>query len=136
MKKEKVYVIGKFEEKERVRNLYQKLREIGCEISYDWTSHIPIKPYSENPELANQYAENEMRGIAKSDIVICLTSKEGTTSKLEVGGAMLLNFTGKKPRRIYLVGEFNTASPWFMSRRVKRFDSEDEVIADLSSNNL
>ncbi|MFH1325643.1 MAG: hypothetical protein ABIH49_02650 [archaeon] len=129
----KIYVIGKFEQKELVREVYGKLREIGCEISCDWTTHQSIKPYSENPKLATEYSEEEMKAIAESDIIIYLSSKEGTTSKLEVGGAMLLNFTRGKPKMIYLVGEFNTSSPWFMNPRVKRVNSVEEVIKELKN---
>ena len=116
--------------------MYQKLKEIGYEISYDWTIHVPIKPYSENPKLANEYSENEMKAITESDIVIYLSTKDGTTSKLEVGGAMLLKFIGKNPRLIFLVGEHNSASPWFMNKIVRRFDSVDDVIEELKKLNI
>ncbi len=129
---EKFYIIGKFEDKERVRILSAKLEGLGYENSYDWTTHKPIKPYSENPELATEYSENELKAISESDIIICLTSKDGTTSKLEMGGAMLLKFTQGKPLLIYAVGESNSASPWYMNKIVKRVGSEDEVISDLA----
>ncbi len=129
----KVYVVGKFEQKEKVREVYAKLNEIGYKVSYDWTQHKPIKPYSENPELANEYAENEMKAISESDVLIYLSTKEGTTSKLEVGGAMLLKFIGRKPKFIFLVGEYNSASPWFMNKIVKKFDSVEEMIEELKN---
>lgn len=130
----KAYVIGKFEQKEEVRRVYEMLREVGYQITCDWTTHKTIKPYSENPQLAREYSEDEMKAITESDVVIYLSTKEGTTSKLEVGGAMLLNFIGKNPRQIYLVGEHNTDSPWFMNERVKRCNSIEEVIDELKIN--
>ncbi len=132
---EKFYIIGKFEDKERVRNLRMRLEELGYENSYDWTTHRPIKPYSENPELATEYSENELKAISESDIIIYLSSREGTTSKLEMGGAMLLKFTRGKPQIIYAVGESNSASPWYMNKLVKRVDLEDDVVSDLALRN-
>jgi hypothetical protein len=130
--KPKVYVIGKFEQKEEVKEVYGKLEQLGYEISYDWTNHKPIKPYAENQPLAEVYSENELRAISMSDIVICLSTKEGTTSKLETGAALILSFLRDKPSTVYVVGEFNAASPWFMHPKVTRKDVMDEVYAELT----
>ncbi|MBM3256725.1 MAG: hypothetical protein FJY98_00110 [Candidatus Liptonbacteria bacterium] len=57
----RVYVAGKFEDKEAVYEAYRKLTALGHSVSYDWTTHKNIKPYDENKEIARQYARNEMQ---------------------------------------------------------------------------
>jgi hypothetical protein len=39
-----IYVAGKFEEKDIILKTYQKLREMGHSVSYDWTTHKNMKP--------------------------------------------------------------------------------------------
>ena len=68
--KKLIYVAAKFEDKEKVLEIYKKLKTAGHEISYDWTKHKPIKPYEKNQTLAKDYTKNELEGIRKSDIFI------------------------------------------------------------------
>ena len=68
----KIYIATKFEKKELVHELASRLESAGHTLSYDWTTHKPIKPYEENPHIAKQYSENEVNGILNSDIFICI----------------------------------------------------------------
>ncbi|HOI18356.1 MAG TPA: hypothetical protein PLX15_00640 [Candidatus Woesearchaeota archaeon] len=128
----KVYVAGKFEKKLIVLNLYERLKSMGHEISYDWTNHIEIKPYSENVRLATTYSDSELEGISNSDVFIYLSDNEGTTLKMEVGAAIMAKMITGSPKQIYIVGEYNDKSPWFMNEKfVKRLDNIDDVIKDI-----
>jgi len=126
----KIYVAGKFEDKERVLEIYKKIEELGHEISYDWTKHKPIKPYIKNQYLARTYSENELKGISESDIFIYLSNKGGTTLTMEVGAALMSSKTIGKPL-IYAVGEFNAKSPWLFNERIKRVNTLEEVLKKL-----
>lgn len=128
----KIYVAGKFEQKDLIREICRKLEEIGYEISYDWTTHKPIKPYYENQEIAREYSQKEFDGISNSDIFIYLSSEKGTTLNIEFGAAIMLAKTKGKPI-IYVVGEFNDKSPWFFDPFVKRKKSVEEVIEELKN---
>ena len=126
-----VYVAGKFQRKGEVIEIYDKLRDIGHTVSYDWTKHDNIKPYSENPDRAREYCENEVEAITESDVFIYLTQDKGTTNKMEYGAA-LMKAVLQSNITVYAVGEYNTSSPWFFHPKIKRVESPDKAIADLS----
>jgi len=127
----KIYVAGKFEKKDLIHDVYRRIEELGHEVSYDWTTHKPIKPYVQNTEIATQYSDNELEGIAKCDVFIYLTDENGTTLPMEFGAALILAKTRGNPL-VYAVGEFNDKSPWFFNPVVKRKNSIGEVIKELS----
>lgn len=126
----KVYVAGKFQKKNLVREVYRRIKDLSYEVAYDWTTHDPIKPYSQNAQLATQYAHNELDGIADSDVFIYLSDQRGTTLPMEFGAALMRAKT-HSDLLVYAVGEFNDKSPWFFNELVKRRDSVDEVIEEL-----
>jgi hypothetical protein len=128
----KIYVAGKFEEKELIRDIYKKLREMGHEISYDWTTHKPISPYSENQELAKEYSQKEIEGISNADVLICIPGDKSITSNIEFGAALILAKIKGKPK-IYMVGQFNDRSPWFFDPLVKRRKYIEEVLGELKN---
>ena len=115
----KIYVAGKFEKKELIQKVYEKIKELGHSVSYDWTTHKHIKPYVNNQEIAVQYGNSELNGISVCDIFIYLSDEKGTTLPMEFGAALMLAKTKGKPL-IYVVGEFNDKSPWFFNSLVKR----------------
>lgn len=128
----KIYVAGKFEDKETIRAIYKKIEELGHEISYDWTTHQPIRPYADNPDRASYYSSNEIKGILDSDIFICLTHDAGKTLLMEFGAALLLSTKTGKPL-IYAVGDANDRSQWHFNKKVLRRDTIDEVLEEIKS---
>ena len=126
-----IFVSGKFEDRKEIKNLLVRLENLGHKITYDWTDHIPIKPYIDNQELANKYCVNELEGILKCDVLIYLSDKKGTTLKMEYGAALIRSLIEKYPI-IYAVGEYNDASPWFFHENTRRRDSIEEVIEEIS----
>jgi len=125
-----IYVAGKFEKKDIILDLYQQLKKQGHEISYDWTTHKNIKPYSENQSIARGYAENELNGICRCDVFIYLADEHGTTLPMEFGAALALSKTKNKPI-VYAVGKFNDKSPWFFNKKVRRRNDINQVIKEL-----
>ncbi len=101
---------------------------MGHEVSYDWTTHKPIKPYVENQDYAKEYSENELEGIANSDVFIYLTEKDkGTTLPMEFGSAIMPFKLNSKPI-VYAVGFHNDLSPWFFNKYVNRRNTLGEVL--------
>lgn len=123
----KIYVAGKFENKELILNTYKKLKEMGHSISYDWTTHKNIKPYFENKDIASEYAQNELNGLLNSDILIYFSNETGHTLFMEFGAALALLKTTGKPK-IYAVGEFNDCSPWFFNPIVERCENIEQAL--------
>jgi len=128
----KVYVAARFHLKERVRSLYEKLKRKGYEISFDWTLHKWIIPYEKNVELARQYSEENIEGVANSDIFILLTDEErgGTGMYVELGVAILSYKLFGKPK-IYVVGEDNSYALFYFHPSVIRKNSIEEVLEEL-----
>ena len=126
----KVYVAGKFEQKDEVIKIQKQLINSGYKISYDWTTHVGIKPYEQNQDQARLYSENEINAIAESDIFIYLTQEYGTTNKMEFGAAVMKKALGNDIQ-IFAMGEFNNKSPWYFNSYVERVNSIEEVYKNL-----
>ncbi|MBI4262064.1 hypothetical protein HY624_00890 [Candidatus Uhrbacteria bacterium] len=127
----RIYVAAKFEKKDMVRAMYAQIRALGHEITYDWTTHKFIEPYVEHEDIAQKYAENELAGIAACDVLIFISDEHGTTLPMEFGAASLRCFMTGKPI-VYVVGEWNTKSPWFFASHVRRRETIEEVLKELT----
>jgi hypothetical protein len=124
----KFYIAGKFEEVDIVHELFERVRSLGHEVAYDWTTHIKAKPYEENVELIRSYAENELTAILDSDVFVYLTHERGTTLHMEFGAALAKAAAGSDIR-IFAVGQHNNRSPWYFNTHVERVSSVDEVFS-------
>lgn len=101
----KIYVAARFFEKEKVREIYSQLEKMGHTIIADWTKHKNSKPYDKNPDICREYSIEDFNGVKNCDVFIFLTSKEtGSGSSVELGSAIALYETGRKPK-IYIVGK-------------------------------
>ena len=127
----KIYVAGKFEQKQQVIQLQAKLASKGHTISYDWTTHKSIKPYIQNQAQAKIYADNEIQAIKESDIFIAFLDVKGTTLLLEIGAAIANHHNKGKPK-VFLIGELATKSPWFFTEHVSIKETVDEVLTELN----
>lgn len=144
-----IYVAGKFEQKEIIREIYKKIEGIGHKIIYDWTTHKSVKNYEPdkdsarislnqnnfNIELANLYTSNELKAIMNCDVFIYLTQEEGTTNKMEFGAALMRAFSTGKPV-IYAVDKANDKSNWFFLNYVIRKDNIEEVLQILKEQKI
>ena len=66
----KVYVIGKWEEKNAVREVIYYIKSLGHEIVHDWTIQEDTK---DKRELCAQ-AINDIAGVKDSDVVVHFSS--------------------------------------------------------------
>lgn len=98
----KVYVAADFERKEEVRQIHERLKQMGYDISFDWTTHKPISPFSQNKEMAIQYSTEDLEGARNSDIFIMLHGN-GKTKFIEFGIVLERHKKEGKPV-IYVVG--------------------------------
>ena len=123
------YIAGSFGEKEKIRTLMDKVESAGCEITADWTTHRPIKPYKENFELAGEYASEDIKGARGCDIFVLIPEESGgSTQFAELGAAI----TSETVQRVFVVGPHNTRSLAFFHPKVERVDSFEEVIEHVS----
>jgi len=127
----KVYVAAKFNRKDEVLALFEKLKGLGHEVSFDWTVHRFIKPYDENVQTAGEYTSEDMQGVRDCDIFILLTGEEKSTgAHVELGAAILSSLERGKPI-IYVVGDCDTKSMFYFHPSVKRKKSIDEVLEEI-----
>ncbi len=64
----KGYVLGKFEDKERVRRVQRKLIEAGHSITHDWTLNGPER--GKTVEQKCRESIEDVRGVATADLVV------------------------------------------------------------------
>jgi nucleoside 2-deoxyribosyltransferase len=72
----KVYVAGKWEEKDRIREVQQQLRDAGHTITYDWTSY--------EGGLTQEQAIFDTDGVYDADALVAVYEKD-----LKYSGAMV-----------------------------------------------
>jgi hypothetical protein len=63
----KIYVASKYEEKERVREVQEQLRQAGHTITYDWTN---------NEQITTQQAENDFWGVVEAEALVLIAEKD------------------------------------------------------------
>lgn len=100
----KIYVAGKWGDRENISKYIQDIQNHGFEISYDWTKN-EIQECRTREEMSF-FAEKDMNGVKTSNVVVILiTDKDyayrGTFT--EMGGALALNKT------IFIVNPFEKA---------------------------
>ena len=97
----KIYVAAKFEAKEQVRALYEKLRAAGHEITHDWTgeddSHLT------DPRKKELYWENaadaDLGGVDSADVLVLVPHPHGRGLFVELGAALARQIS------VYVVGD-------------------------------
>jgi hypothetical protein len=67
----KIYVAGKYQDKDKVRYIHQLLRGSGHEITCDWTNEVKY-PNNAPPEDKKYYAIDDVRGVKDADLIIVL----------------------------------------------------------------
>lgn len=120
----KFYIAGSFGKREEMRELMAEVERRGHAISADWTTHLPIKPYEENLELAAEYAEEDLEGAKKCNIFVLIPEKTGGGTQFSELGAAIAS---KSVQRVFVVGPHNNRSMAFFHPKVERVDSIEEV---------
>lgn len=85
----KVYVAAKFEDAERVREVYVKLRAVGCEITHDWTAESTEKMSGpEGDKYRTECAFNDYKGVKKANAVLVINHDRLFGGAAEMGMAL------------------------------------------------
>jgi hypothetical protein len=130
----KVYVAAPFERKHEVLDLFRLLEKKGHSVSFDWTVHKKIKPFTENHEIAQRYSIEDINGVKDSDAFILLSEREGCRGMhVELGAAILSNVRSGKPA-IFVVGGHNSGSLFYFHPSVKRRETIEQVLEEMDKN--
>lgn len=94
-----VYVAGKFEEGVRVREVQEKLRLLGFEVTHDWTREDPAGRTGVELEVYLQHcALKDVEGVETADFLLVLNHDRAFGAMVEMGLGLAWG------RVIYLVG--------------------------------
>lgn len=103
----RVYVAGKFADKDVVRDAQKLFKEAGHAITYDWTEHGSSIENKSAAEFA-QDAEADVQGVLHADIVVAIMNDPkypyvGTFGELCMALALM--------KRIFVVTNYLTHDP-------------------------
>ena len=148
----KFYIASKIEDKQKVKNLIKQLKQMGHEITRDWTKeeHV-IRPYHINPEInlksdtetfekielkltkeeiekeSEKMAEADIQAVIDSDVLVVLVSKDVATGyNIELGAAIRNKILTGSPE-IFLIGPYNNRSAMYFHPLIKRIDNVKEL---------
>ncbi|HSH18526.1 MAG TPA: hypothetical protein VK978_04010 [Candidatus Saccharimonadales bacterium] len=136
----KIFVSGQINDIANVRNVQQKLIQAGHNITHDWTRNETGDKMLASPEdklkdpaETGRRAELDIDGVINADAyVICTDNQEcGKGMYVELGAALALNRTTGKPK-VFLVGKMNHMSVFYFHPAVRRFNTVEEVIEQLT----
>lgn len=119
-----VYVIGKYEEKEVVRNAMGLLTQSGHKITHDWTLDDASGMEGETlSRYLNECAEKCVNGVIACDVVLFLVHPKCQGAHTEVGMAIAYG------RPVYLVNhELSTNIFFNMPDNCLKFASLGEAV--------
>lgn len=127
----KVYIASTLSNSVRVQKLGKRLRDLGIEITYDWTTHNNGVPYvsDDQPEHKRIIGEYELKGVFDADCVL-VVMPGGSGTHFEFGFAYAL-----QKRIVLLLDEHKGQSPSFhFMNEVARVFSEEEAIQETIKN--
>lgn len=117
----KIYVASGLENREQVKRIMGRLREMGHEITYDWTEHGSVQG---EPEKYCPTAMSEAQGVAAADVVVgIIPGGRGTHFELGIAWAngipvlLLIPPERAEPTTVF----------WFLPG-VMRFDCEGRLL--------
>lgn len=129
----KFYIAAFIGEKQRVQDIYARLRELRHSIAVDWTDELGISGSDRDKfsEKVCEVAERDMNGVKDCDVFILLSDPaNGRAKYAELGGAIMSNILRGKPH-IYVLGEEKHHSVFFYHSAVKRVRFLEEVLSDI-----
>jgi len=122
----KLYVAGKYQERDKIRLVFQELQRMGHTITLDWTNH-DIYPNEAIVEKLGQFANDDVVGVKEADaVILCLINhQEYKGLWVEMGVAL----GAGKP--VFIVGEAGHACIFTNHKLVTKFKSFQELYCHL-----
>lgn len=123
----KFYIAARFGLKEEVRAIYRRQQASGHQVTMDWTEHLPLKPYAQNPDIAKAYSIEDLQGVRDCDVFLLLSDEAGTGMYAELGAAIATKLERGRPE-IFVVGPHNARSLFYFPPAVQRETHLDHVL--------
>lgn len=135
----KIFVSGQIEDIEYVRKVQSEFVKAGHEITHDWTTNESgAKMLSSreaklgNLEESKKRATNDINGVVNSDVYVICTNNEkvGKGMYVEIGAALGLYAKNGSPK-IYLLGQMNHITIFYLHPAVQHVESVDDILRSL-----
>jgi len=126
----KIYVAGKYSERDNIRLVFKALEKLGHTITLDWTNH-DIYPNDAVAERLGEFANDDVEGVRNADCLIAclLNHHEYKGLWVEMGIALGYN----KP--VYIVGEAGDSCIFTNHKLVKKFNNFQKLYKELGRTN-
>lgn len=120
----RIYIAGKYQEREYVRRLMDKLEKMGHTITCDWTDQILYPP----DKITSRNAIDDINGIRECDVYIgvFINKHNYRGAFVEMGAALMAG----KPT--YILGSTEESMVFMWHPLVGMFDTEGELLEALS----
>ena len=130
----KFYIAARTALREEVIEIYEKIKERGHEISYDWMEvweKLGLRrPYEKQSKIAKLHVEKVIAAIKTSDVFIMISDKEGTDMYGELASAISFNFMNQKPK-IFILGEYSSNSIFPFHPSINRRKTIEGVLEEV-----
>ena len=135
----KVFVSGQIGDIDNVRVVQDALRQVGHEITHDWTRNeagdkmlIGRQAKLDNPEETAKRAVFDINGVLDADAYVICTNNEsqGKGMYVELGTAIAMA-ESRKGLKIYLLGEMNHMTIFYLHPKVGRVESVEALLENL-----
>lgn len=129
----KIYVSAKFDDKERVKKVYDLLQQAGHTITHEWIHNKAAFPFSEHAVFTTRCAVEDIQGVLDADVFILLSNAQPSMgSSAELGAAIASFITFKKPS-LFVVGPHFDTNFAFYHPAVTMVESVEQVLAAINS---
>lgn len=135
----KIFVSGQIDDYEYVQDVQDQFIKAGHTISHDWTVNetgssflATAEQKINNSDESSRRAFNDIQGVVDADAyVICTSNKKiGKGMYAELGAALGLFHKEGKPW-VYLLGDMEHLSIFYLHPAIKRVKSVNDIIEDI-----
>ncbi|NBD73459.1 hypothetical protein GVX82_00240 [Patescibacteria group bacterium] len=129
----KFFATGRSNNYERVREVFERVKAAGHEVTFEWTTLPMVKPYHHNQEQAAEYAKRGIDGVVEADVYLLFAHEDGNGVYTELGAALASNAIQGTPE-IYAIGEeAKWAAMFNYHPAIKWRGSAEEVLLEVNS---
>lgn len=125
----KFYVTGRSSNYKQVEAAFAHIKQLGHEVTFEWTSLPMVKPYSQNVDKAAEFAVAGIAGVVEADVYIFFTHHDGNGVFTEFGAALASNTLHGKPRICAIGADMHDAAMFYAHPAVEWFTDVEAVFA-------
>lgn len=118
----KLYIAGKWSEREEIKKIMEMFELRGHIITVDWTNHI-------HSTKSKEYAIEDIQGVKDCDVLIAYMKTPGIFYKgcwVEIGAALALD------KRVIIIGH-EVSSVFLGHPNIHVFNSKEEALSFIDS---